>query len=139
MTITKVKYEGLFPTGSYLNEKIGFEAEIGTVPSPSPIEGMYPVTSEDPLAAIEQLRKLAEQSHKAKYPHFYSQENFQAHQPMQRPSEIPVIDHGKQTMIDIINDCATVDELEKQINSVEKYDLWNEYNAKYSELEKKKL
>ena len=35
MNITKVKYEKLFPTGAYLNEKIGFEAEIGSIAMPS--------------------------------------------------------------------------------------------------------
>jgi hypothetical protein len=57
MKITKVTYDRLFPAGSYLNERIGFEAEI---------DG-----KDDPLAAIEQLRVLAEENHKAKYPHFY--------------------------------------------------------------------
>lgn len=50
MHIDKVSYQRLYPIGSYLNERIGFEASLE--------EG------EDPCKAIEELRILADQSHK---------------------------------------------------------------------------
>src|SRR5690242_13352796 len=81
MTITKVKYEKLFPTGAYLNEKIGFEAEIGTRPITQGEDakklfdecGVFPVKLESPLEVVEMLRQLCEQSHKEKYPHLYTE------------------------------------------------------------------
>lgn len=75
MTIKTVKYEKLFPTGAYLNEKIGFEAELDIVGKTSinPSETGVTFGLEDPLAAIERLRILAEQSHKQKYPHLYTE------------------------------------------------------------------
>lgn len=74
MKITKVKYEKLFPVAAYVNEKIGFEAEIGVGGSTSdnPSETGISLTQENPLQAIEKLRVLAEQSHREKYPHLYT-------------------------------------------------------------------
>lgn len=64
MTITKVKYERLFPIGMYLNEKIGFEAEIQS-------DLVEEYQNNVALEAVEKLRQLAEDIHKEKYPHFY--------------------------------------------------------------------
>lgn len=50
MKIDKVSYQRLYPIGSYLNERIGFEASLE--------EG------ESPEEAIEKLRILADHSHK---------------------------------------------------------------------------
>lgn len=76
MNITKVKYERLFPVGAYLNEKIGFEAEIGSIPVVDKQLndiGVYPVKMESPQEVINNLRQLAEDIHKTKYPHFYTE------------------------------------------------------------------
>lgn len=63
MNITKVKYERLFPVGAYLNEKIGFEADLVQITNIDTFEK----TSESPNEAIEKLRQLAEVIHKEKY------------------------------------------------------------------------
>lgn len=52
----KVSYKGKFPTGSFLNEDIGFEIEI-----PSN-------TDEEALKAVSHLRDLAEKAHRERYP-----------------------------------------------------------------------
>lgn len=53
----KVILHKLFPYAPYLNEYIGFEKDISD-------DG-------DPLEEVETLRKLAEQSHRERYPHLY--------------------------------------------------------------------
>ena len=70
MNITKVKYERLFPVGAYLNEKIGFEADLVQITNIDTFEK----TSESPNEAIEKLRQLAEVIHKEKYPELYTDE-----------------------------------------------------------------
>lgn len=72
MNITKVKYERLFPCGAYLNEKIGFEAEMTEPYFDHSENGGGKLIIETPQEAIEKLRQLAEDIHKEKYPHFYN-------------------------------------------------------------------
>lgn len=113
MNITKVKYEKLFPTGAYANEKIGFEAEIGTTVVLQGEDadklfqetGMRPVRIESALDVIEQLRQLAEFSHKEKYPHLYT-ENGKPITIEQVPQEEIIPDKNK-ALIDTINYCTT--------------------------------
>jgi hypothetical protein len=57
MKIERIHYQRVYPVGSYLTERIGFEASIE--------EG------QDPRAAIEQMRQMAEDIHREKYPHYY--------------------------------------------------------------------
>lgn len=59
MTIEKITFSKKFPTGSYLNEDIGFECSIHS--------------GDDPLVVIEKLRQLSENAHKEKYPHMYTE------------------------------------------------------------------
>lgn len=61
-TITRITYSGKFPKAAFLNEDIGFELSVTGNPGVSEI-----------LAHIEYLRKLAEQSHREKYPHLYTE------------------------------------------------------------------
>lgn len=56
----KVILHKLFPYAPYLNEYIGFEDEQRP--------------DESSLEAVERLRKLAEQSHKERYPHLYTED-----------------------------------------------------------------
>jgi DNA primase len=57
MRIERINYQKVFPAGSYLTERIGFEASLE--------EG------EDQRSAIEQMRQMAEDIHREKYPHYY--------------------------------------------------------------------
>lgn len=59
----KVILHKLFPYAPYLNEYIGYEE---TIPDGS--------SDEEALAATDRLRKLAERSHKEKYPHLYTED-----------------------------------------------------------------
>lgn len=107
MTITKVKYERLFPCGSYLNEKIGFEAELGVCgfSSIDTSKGMY-VGEETPNIVIEQLRQLAENIHKEKYPQYYvDNESSQNVNPETKP---------KSTLQSIIEEMNKVDAIDKK-------------------------
>lgn len=58
MRIDRINYQKVFPVGAYLTERIGFEATLE--------EG------EGAQTAIDQLRQMAEDLHKAKYPHYYT-------------------------------------------------------------------
>jgi hypothetical protein len=145
MTITKVKYEKLFPTGAYLNEKIGFEAEIVSVPASSTPEdviewhnlGITPQRIESPLEVVESLRKLAEQSHKEKYPHLYTESGSPV--TFSEP-EVPIIpknnSEAKQNTVDKmiadINSC-------KELKVLESYKLIAKSNPAFQEAYDNKL
>lgn len=87
----KVSYKGKFPTGSFLNEDIGFEIEIPTN------------TDEEALKAVSHLRDLAEKAHRERYP-----------DPIDPNEEIKVVQKEEKTNVDyIIEDiekCTTLDE-----------------------------
>ena len=53
----KVILHKLFPYAPYLNEYIGFEMDVAD--------------DCDPLVEVETLRRLAEESHRGRYPHLY--------------------------------------------------------------------
>lgn len=59
MTITKIKMDILFPTGSFANERIGLEADIS--------EG------EDTQVKLNHLRDLIIHIHKTSNPHLYTE------------------------------------------------------------------
>lgn len=105
MTITKIKYERQFPIGPYLQERIGFEAELGSVPLPTPVEGMFPVRNETPEEAIAQLRQLCENIHKEKYPHLYID-----NQPI-TIEQVPDVQVGKPVVGDIFDQMASCTEI----------------------------
>ena len=57
MHISKVKFDKLFSTSSYLNDRVGIEISVG--------EG------EDPMAALQEANKLAIEFNKREYPQLY--------------------------------------------------------------------
>jgi DNA primase len=57
MKIDRINYQRVFPCGAYLTERIGFEATLDA--------------GEDQRGAIEQMRQMAEDIHREKYPHYY--------------------------------------------------------------------
>ena len=171
MNIVRVKYERLFPIGMYLNEKIGFEAEIGTtiITSLTVDEkkywediGQYPVKLETPQEVVEQLRQLAENIHKEKYPHFYIEqegktfgsgksmtdilvngtkeelEQFADANPVKYHSQI-TSDEQSQGLIEVINTCDTIQKLERFEKQVERNgsdEAYQAYQRKYTQLTK---
>lgn len=149
MTITKVKYEKLFPAGAYLNEKIGFEAEIhsGYYDGNMKVE----LGPEDPKEAIEQLRQLAEEIHKEKYPHFYDQEgrvcgsgipglvvsdeNFNTTFPQESSQKE---NSQEQGMLEIIKQCDSVGKLlkfEPKVNEAQSWPVRLAFDKKLKQLE----
>jgi hypothetical protein len=58
MRIERINYQRVFAVGAYLTERIGFEASLE--------EG------EDQRSAIEQMRQMAEDIHREKYPQYYT-------------------------------------------------------------------
>jgi hypothetical protein len=58
MKIDRISYQKVFPVGSYLTERISFEASLD--------EG------ENPGDAIKQMRQMAEDLHREKFPHYYA-------------------------------------------------------------------
>jgi hypothetical protein len=57
MRIERINYQKVFPCGAYLTERIGFEASMEDW--------------EDPKAVVEELRQMAEDIHREKYPQYY--------------------------------------------------------------------
>lgn len=140
MTITKVKYEKLFPTGAYLNEKIGFEAELGTVTlMDEKINGLdiYPQRIETPQEVIEHLRNLAEEIHKKQYPYLYTS-NGKPITIEQSPEGI-INKQDEKKLIEPenkIDNCTTVEELKELEGDALKYGLVEQYLNKKKSLSK---
>lgn len=105
MKITNVSYQKAFATGPFLQEKIGFEAEIE--------DGEESVT-----AALTELKSLAEGWHNNNNPHLYQEsgaEEYAANKMQQlqqegriRPTSSPqVIDYKQKESLEIAIDNAT--------------------------------
>lgn len=115
MNITKVKYEKLFPTGAFLNEKVGFEMGIDLPLATSPETEHQ--NEQYVLCAIENLRCLAEKSHKEKYPHLYTESGSPV-EVKQAPEER--ITDPDQALIETIGYCSSLQLLEKFRPQVER-------------------
>lgn len=57
MQIKSIKYEELYPTGSYLNARLGVEVSLND--------------TDDTMKAFELAKGLCDQFHREKYPQFY--------------------------------------------------------------------
>lgn len=121
----KVILHKLFPYAPYLNEYIGFEMDI-------PDDG-------DPIAEVETLRKLAEKSHRERYPEIYSETGLPPiphpanEQPKERTREEMVAAH-----IQTINECKTLRNLEMFRAMVERENenvLYEAYHNKKKQLQ----
>lgn len=94
MKLEKISYAKIFPTGVYLNERIGFEASISE--------------REDAQLALMELRNMAEKFHKEANPHLYNQTS-ELH--IKEPEK--VIKREYERMEILIDDCKTIEELAK--------------------------
>lgn len=92
MKLEKISYAKIFPTGVYLNERIGFEASISE--------------REDPQLALMELRDMAEKFHKQANPHLY---NGTSELHFKEPEKI--IKREYERMEILIDDCTTIEEL----------------------------
>ena len=75
MKVTTISYKQKFPTGSFLNCDIGFEASIGE--------------NENPEQALSTLQKLAESFHKSSFPHLYTESGKPI--TIEQADEVPVV------------------------------------------------
>ena len=104
MKITTISYKQKFPTGSYLNCDIGFEASIGE--------------NENPEDAMKSLQDLAESFHKSSFSHLYTENG--------KPITIVQVEEDKSELtpedglIEIIDQCRTIQLLERQRKQVER-------------------
>lgn len=137
MTITKVKYEKLFPTGAYLNEKIGFEAELGShggfANGVDSSQGYIDIP-DDPIKGIEYLRQLTEQSHKAKYPHLYIDNqpiNIEQSEPDEKP---PSKEQGLIQVIQLCTTTAALERFRKEVERVDNMEVWKAFHDKGEKL-----
>lgn len=123
MIITKVSYSKKFPTGAYLNEDIGFEAEVDSM--------------DDPQEAIGHLKQMAEDAHKRNNPGLYVEER------PYTPTHIPGVPDSKeeriQIMINDLNNSTTLKDLESWALLTRTSPLIKEaYDLKYNELSNQK-
>ncbi len=137
MNIKTVKYERLFPCGAYLNEKIGFEAEVGSVHllNEELLEhGIHPVRMETPEEVVNKLRQLAEDIHREKYPHFYLPEGTSTIQASfsNEPTvtNIPVINKESERIEIAIDNCTSALEVKLYMEDAYKYGLHEHYIKK---------
>ena len=117
MKVTKIIYSKKFPYAPYLNESIGFEADL--------LEG------ENEKEAIQYLRELAEQSFTAAHPNVVLQK--QVEEVDKRTPEQMKIDD-----IALIMSSKTLKELDtfKLLKGIDK-DYFHAYNVKEKELNNK--
>ena len=117
----KVILHKLFPYAPYLNEYIGFEKEID-------------IGVDSPLEVIKELRVMAEQAHKERYPNLYPNGNEEVVQGFQQ-QPIPEIDYSKKEKTEIaIDNCTTIEELNKIMNEAFQNGLVNEFISKKKQL-----
>ena len=144
MKITKVKFEKLFPVGAYLNEKIGFEAEIDFGYN---MDKQMTEPMESAESVLSQLRQLAEDCHKEKYPHLYNgneQQEVQGTTITNIPTEAPNHNDKERSREEVIaahlitiGECKTLRNLEMFANMVQRENddrLYEAYNNKKKEL-----
>ena len=132
MKIVKVTYARTFPTGPYMNEKIGLEADIdGSVESVS--------------ASLAILKEMAEDFHKKSNPHLYQeQEKGFGDLPEHKKTQITfgpplVIDRKADELKDLIDDCQTIEELKawKEKHELVPVPVLQHYNVKLEVLKSK--
>ena len=114
MKVTKIIYSKKFPYAPYLNESIGFEAEVGE--------------NEHIDEAIQYLRELAEQSFTTAHPNVVLQKQVEEVD-KRTPEQMKADD-----IADIMSS-KTLQELDtfKLLKSIDK-DYFNAYNTKLKEL-----
>lgn len=143
MKITKVSYQKTYSIGPYLTDRVGFEADIDT----SNDKDLFPDT---PESALSELRKLADEWHKANNPHLYQEIKIQEQMhevPFRMPiiypgNTPPVIEYEKGestpgTYLSDIQSAATLEELKtfKTIaGSTGNEELYKAYNSRVKEL-----
>ena len=85
MKVLTISYKQKFPTGSYLNCDIGFEASIGE--------------NEKPEDAMKTLQDLAESFHKSSFSHLYTESG--------KPITITQVEEDRRVgMVEAIETCT---------------------------------
>ncbi len=132
----RVIFHKLYPYAPYLNEYIGIEEDFPSTTDQETFNGY-----------VNKLRELAENNHKSKYPHLYTDSN--------QSSALPIPEVQMQTnpqeelikaFIEDINNCISIDETNKfgqQIGLIAYEQAANQYpeikqayDKKYQELSK---
>lgn len=130
MNIIKVSYEKLFPTAPYLNEKIGFEAEINE-------------EKETPEQVLSQLSEIAEEWHKANNPHLYQEIKpaTSGYASAALPIQVPEIYYTEQipstdvlSLIQTAPDLETLKSFKVIAGSPGNEELYKAYNNRVAEL-----
>ena len=123
MKITKVNYQKVFPISPYVNEKIGFEAEIDD--------------TESPEQTLTTLKEIAEQWHKENNKGLYIEVNQEyAHlvQPPRPSTELPVINKAEERLGILIENAASKEELMSYKNEITTPYLSNMFSNKLAQL-----
>lgn len=133
MQIKTITFQQTFPTGPYMNQKLGVEIEIGE--HDFGYKGQPTSPEEAAKLYFQEAKKIVNDAFHAMNP------SVDLHDlgltPHQGQHPIPVIDRGKERVKDIISDCTTVDELMNWIPDAVKYGLMTEHDAKLCELTSK--
>lgn len=126
MKITKITYQKAFITGPFLQEKIGFEAEV--------IEEIQSVPD-----ALAQLKGMAEDFHKQSNPHLYQEGETKIWASPEGtirayPATIPTISKESERLEIQIDNAQTLEDLSTIKEACGKAGLVSEYMKKINEL-----
>lgn len=125
----KVTYQRMYPIGQYLNEKIGFEMELG----PDAL-----TTETEILESVEHLKKLCDQAHQKLNPGLYTENTVTGEVSMGTPvTQIQRPSNTIEALMQDINSCKDVVVLQSYKFLVQKdQQLLDTYNQKLKELQK---
>jgi hypothetical protein len=138
MKITKVSYQKAFVTGPFLQEKIGFEAEMDNEPVPQSDAMLF----ESPMAVLDRLKDMAEKFHKDANPHLYQESKgvseWMAPTPPQEhweiPKDIPTISKDTEKLEISIDNATTLEDLSIIKDACGKSGLVGPYMKKMNQL-----
>ena len=121
MKILTISYKQKFPTGSFLNCDIGFEASIEP--------------GEDINDALSTLQNHAQAFHKSSFPHLYT-ENGKPITIVQVEEDKPELTQEEALILLIEKDCKTIQLLERQRKQIERMNSQRVNEAFESKLKK---
>lgn len=120
MTIKTITFQQTFPTGMYMNQRLGVEMEITDVDYAACNDQEDVVVK----VAFDTAKKLINDAFHAMNPGVINDNDLTQPNPMYSFSPtIPTIDRGRETLKEIIKDCATLEELNKHWDNAVKYGL----------------
>lgn len=127
MKIVKVTYQKSYIIGPYLQEKVGFEADISE-PEPNPEGGFYIYS---PEGALTRLKEMADEWHKKHNLHLYEERQLPETHPAslyEKSSPMPIIDRSVVEQVEMgIDNAVDIEQLAMWKNLASEHGLVSQY------------